>query len=121
MRELAGPIGRKAECIVRRLLMNRILRKAEATAAIAISIFVSFFTTVAMTGSMSQTENFFDRPGCDYHHYQSVGGVSQCSSSCATNAQCLAFTYVVSTGTCWMKNSVPAWVANNCCHSGVKV
>jgi hypothetical protein len=74
----------------------------------------------AAASPMGQTEHAVDRPGGDYHSYQS-GGVSQCSTSCGTVARCRAFTYVPSTGVCWMKDRVPPPVASACCQSGVKV
>jgi hypothetical protein len=83
-------------------------------------VFCCALVDYAIANPMSQTENFFDRPSGDYHSYSS-GSFAQCATSCATVAKCRAYTFVISTGICWMKDSVPNRVANNCCISGVKV
>jgi hypothetical protein len=74
----------------------------------------------AAADPMGQSEPSVDRPGGDYHSYKS-DNLSQCATSCATVAQCRAYTYVPATGICWMKNIVPQRFANNCCTSGIKI
>ena len=74
---------------------------------------------IAQADPMSTRENFTNRPGNDFHHFR-VGNGS-CSTSCATIAKCRAYTYVISTDTCWLKDKVPNPVSNHCCLSGVKV
>ncbi len=99
--------------------MNMIVRRVFATAALTIA--VAFMVCgAAAADSMGQSENAVDRPGGDYHSYNS-GGLSQCSTSCGTIARCKAYTYVPSTGICWLKETVPPRIANGCCTSGVKV
>jgi hypothetical protein len=78
------------------------------------------FADLSHANPMGTQENFYDRPGGDYHHYQ-AGHSSQCATSCATIAKCRAYTYVRSTGVCWLKDRVPPRQPSNCCISGVKV
>jgi hypothetical protein len=59
------------------------------------------FADLSHANPMGTQENFYDRPGGDYHHYQ-AGHSSQCATSCATIAKCRAYTYVRSTGVCWL-------------------
>ncbi|MGE0668751.1 MAG: PAN domain-containing protein [Sphingomonadales bacterium] len=99
--------------------MSSIVRRIAATAALAFAA-VFMVCGAADADSMGQSENGFDRPGGDYHSYAS-GGLSQCSTSCGTIARCKAYTYVPSTGVCWLKETVPSRVASNCCTSGVKM
>jgi hypothetical protein len=71
---------------------------------------------------MAQRENFTDRPGGDYRSFQTgPGGASECSTSCATDARCRAYTYVTASHMCFEKETVPAPVASNCCFSGIKL
>ena len=74
----------------------------------------------ALTNPMSTQLNFRDMPGEDYHSYN-AGSPGQCASSCATNAECKAYTYVIATGTCWLKDAVPRSRPDDCCISGVKL
>lgn len=67
-----------------------------------------------------------DRLGSDYKNFDlAKSDPNLCSSSCAGETQCKAWTYV-NPGVqgphprCWLKNSVPAAVVNSCCDSGVK-
>jgi hypothetical protein len=69
-------------------------------------------------------ERNIDRPGRDYSNAPSPGA-SQCSFSCQAENRCRAWTFVRpgiqgSAGRCWLKDSVPAAVRNNCCTSGVR-
>ena len=87
--------------------------------ATMLTLLLFAFQAPAAANPMGQTENFVDRPGGDYHRY-SAGGYGQCAKSCATDSRCMAYTYVLSTGICWMKDVVPRRRSNNCCVSGVK-
>lgn len=78
------------------------------------------FADLSLANPMGTQENFYDRPGGDYHHYQASHS-SECATSCATIPKCRAYTYVRSTGVCWLKNQVPRRQPNNCCISGIKV
>jgi len=77
--------------------------------------------------------NNVDLPGSDIKHFtmaapppqQFDGRLNQCSNACAANKDCVAWTYVKPNtiqgplGNCYLKNAIPAQVANNCCVSGV--
>lgn len=90
--------------------------------------FLTVFFTLAslliweplMANPMGQAEFQFDRPGGDYHNYK-ANSFSQCATSCATIAKCRAYTFVTQTKICWLKDSVPKRIANNCCVSGIKI
>lgn len=79
-------------------------------------------------------EQGVDRPGGDYRNFDvekpgtnSFGSeVDSCRSTCNGDGQCKAWT-LVNAGVqgpkarCWLKNVIPAKVANGCCTSGVPV
>jgi|GEM_PF-6287772 len=94
--------------------------QASRIAALCLGVALAILTTSSSANPMSTMENFYNRAGNDYHNYNS-GSAAQCASSCATNAQCLAYTYVRTTKMCWMKDKVPKRTKNNCCMSGVKI
>lgn len=79
-----------------------------------------FLSSGALGNPMGGRENFADRPGGDFHNFN-AGDPSICSTSCATSDRCLAYTYVISSGVCWMKDTIPERKQSNCCISGVKV
>jgi hypothetical protein len=63
-----------------------------------------------------------DMPGSDYASFDAPT-VYACRDSCGGDSKCQAFTWVKpgiqgASGRCWLKNAVPASVANNCCQSG---
>jgi PAN domain len=73
-----------------------------------------------LANPMSADLNFVDFPGGDYFHFD-AGHQSICATSCATDSQCSSYTYVISTGVCWKKNTIPSRKNDNCCISGVKL
>jgi hypothetical protein len=96
-----------------------------ALVAVLIGLFAALAGAPEAAAKMSQYEFGFDRPGQDYHHF-SANGWQTCSTSCATNDQCRAYTFVKpsasgANGTCWLKSKVPSRKANGCCVSGVKI
>lgn len=74
----------------------------------------------ALANPMGGHEFTVDRPGSDFHSFQ-AGDAGICATSCATNDNCMAYTYVKATGTCWMKDKIPPRKASSCCISGVRV
>lgn len=66
-----------------------------------------------------------DRPGSDFKILWLRGGAEACQEACAQNPLCKSYTYVRAgvegrMEGCWLKDSVPLPVADNCCVSGVK-
>jgi hypothetical protein len=72
-----------------------------------------------------------DRPGSDYRDFDLPGGpgtdagLKVCMVACEEDARCVAFTYVRSgvqgpNPRCWLKDSIPETVADDCCTSWVK-
>ncbi len=69
-----------------------------------------------------------DRPGSDFHHFDSfLGGdvtPQLCYTACFFSEKCRAWTFVRPNtvqgpkGVCWLKDSVPAAKPNSCCVSG---
>jgi hypothetical protein len=51
--------------------MNLISGSTKANATIAVMVTFTLSATIALANSMGQAENFIDRPGGDYHSYQS--------------------------------------------------
>src|SRR5262249_30964821 len=85
------------------------------------ALLVDGMVGLAGANPMAQSENSMDRPGGDYFSYQASGFFPECSSSCATDARCRAYTFVLANNMCYKKDTVPAALANNCCISGVKL
>ena len=71
-------------------------------------------------------ENNVNRAGSDYRSFDLPQASPQmCSNACAGESACQAYTYVKPgvqgpNAKCWLKSSVPAASANDCCVSGVK-
>jgi 1-phosphatidylinositol phosphodiesterase len=71
-------------------------------------------------------EQGIDRPGYDFQNFDLGRPDAQmCQRACLDHPTCQSFTYVRPgvqgpSARCWLKNSVPQAVANNCCISGVK-
>jgi hypothetical protein len=68
-------------------------------------------------------EQGVNRPGGDYWNF-APSTVERCQSSCASAAQCRAWTWVAPgvqgpDARCWLKSAVPAPVQDGCCVSGV--
>jgi hypothetical protein len=68
----------------------------------------------------------FDRPGGDYTSAPiSSGDPADCALLCEHDRRCRAWSFnyptvIESSAVCWLKNSVPARVSDNCCVSGVR-
>ena len=65
-----------------------------------------------------------DRAGSDYRDFELDSGATGCQEVCATEAACVAFTWVKpgvqgKRARCWLKNAVPAPARNSSCISGV--
>lgn len=69
-----------------------------------------------------------DRPGGDYSRFDNLNGLDVtpqlCKEICLKQDKCKAWTFVKPNtiqgpkGVCWLKDSVPSPVKNNCCISG---
>jgi len=78
---------------------------------------------LASAGAL-RIEHRTDRPGSDYHSFDEKN-LSACRNACKKDARCKAFTWqragaVRPIARCWLKDSVPPKVSNNCCESGFK-
>jgi hypothetical protein len=68
----------------------------------------------------------FDRPGGDYQNTPVTSGdPADCALMCERDRRCRSWTFnyptdITSSAACWLKNTVPARVADNCCVSGVR-
>ena len=102
--------------------------RGESLASLTTNMVIAFYAIFALMATasapMSQPEWGFDRPGQDYHHFQ-TNGWQTCSSSCASQEPCRAYTFVMPTqpggnGTCWLKAGVVKRSASRCCISGVR-
>ncbi|SHK97852.1 PAN domain-containing protein [Bradyrhizobium lablabi] len=68
----------------------------------------------------------FDRPGSDYQSSPVPSGdPADCALMCERDRHCRAWSFNYPTDStigavCWLKNSVPARVQDNCCVSGVR-
>lgn len=96
---------------------------------LSVTAFISLLLVVSMDANaspMGTPQHGVDRPGNDIMPGFPSSHWSTCSTSCATNDQCRAYTYVNPTslggqGTCWLKDKVPAKKTNGCCVSGVRL
>jgi hypothetical protein len=74
----------------------------------------------------AQAQTNFDRPGGDYENMPIASGDPQdCALKCEHDRRCRAWSFayptdVVSRAMCWLKNTVPPRVADDCCVSGVR-
>lgn len=64
----------------------------------------------------------FNMPGSDYLNFNADSPLI-CRNSCGGDIRCQSWTWVKPgiqgpTGHCWLKNSVPQLVRDNCCNSG---
>src|ERR1700758_4448132 len=81
-------------------------------------------TAIATRPAQAQTN--FDRPGGDYQSSPVPSGDPEdCALMCERDRRCRAWSFSYPTdpaigAVCWLKNSVPARVADNCCVSGVR-
>jgi hypothetical protein len=73
-----------------------------------------------------QAQTNFDRPGGDYQSsLVPSGDPADCALVCERDRHCRAWSFNYPTdaaggAVCWLKNSVPARVPDNCCVSGVR-
>ena len=89
------------------------------------SAFVVAFSGIAGTASAQDgpRENT-DRPGNDFRNIALRGNSGACLELCRKTRDCRAWTFVKPgfhgpSARCFLKNVVPAAVANSCCTSGV--
>jgi hypothetical protein len=90
------------------------------------SAFVLAFSGIAGTAS-AQDEKFSpntDRPGSDFRNIALRSNAQECQRLCAVERKCRAWTFVNAgvqgaSARCFLKNVIPAAVANSCCTSGV--
>jgi PAN domain len=96
---------------------GRLLRACLVTAA--------FLVVIAATRP-AQAQANFDRPGGDYQNSPVASGdPADCALMCERDRRCRAWSFNYPTDTtrgavCWLKSSVPARVADDCCVSGVR-
>lgn len=87
------------------------------------SAFVLAFSGIAGAAPENFSPNT-DRPGSDFRNIALRGNAQECQRLCAVNRECRAWTFVKAgvqgaSARCWLKNVIPAAVANSCCTSGV--
>jgi PAN domain len=96
---------------------RRLLRACWVTAACVV---------VLASARQAQAQANFDRPGGDYQNSPVASGDPEdCALMCERDRRCRAWSFNYPTdltrgAVCWLKNSVPARVADDCCVSGVR-
>ena len=84
------------------------------------------FLAAAVSARPALAQANFDRPGGDYLSAPVISGdPADCALVCERDRRCRAWSFnyptdITSGAVCWLKNSVPARVQNNCCVSGVR-
>jgi len=84
------------------------------------------FLAAAVSARPALAQANFDRPGSDYVSAPVISGdPADCALVCERDRRCRAWSFnyptdITSGAVCWLKNSVPARVQNNCCVSGVR-
>lgn len=80
--------------------------------------------TAALAARPALAQTNFDRPGGDYQSAPVTSGdPADCALVCERDRRCRAwsFNYPTDVGAvCWLKNTVPPRVQNDCCVSGVR-
>ncbi len=94
-------------------------------------MFRACLTTLAVLAAVASArpalaQANFDRPGGDYlSSPMPSGDPADCALVCERDRRCRAWSFnyptdVVSGALCWLKNSVPARIQDDCCVSGVR-
>jgi hypothetical protein len=90
-------------------------------------VLLAMVTGFVATANAAPFEPNVDRTGGDYANVTLPPGSppQACQSLCDADGTCKAWTFVnagvqAPNPRCWLKNTVPAAHANNCCTSGVK-
>jgi len=84
------------------------------------------FWASALAAQPAFAQANFDRPGSDYQSSAVASGdPADCALVCERDRRCRAWSFNYPTDTttgalCWLKNSVPARIPDNCCVSGVR-
>ena len=84
------------------------------------------FLVLAIASPPAFAQSSFDRPGGDYLSTPvPTGDPADCALVCERDRRCRAWSFNFPSDTshaalCWLKNSVPARVADDCCISGVR-
>jgi hypothetical protein len=84
------------------------------------------FSAAAAATRPAMAQANFDRPGGDYQSSPVASGDPvDCALTCERDRRCRAWSFnyptdVAGSAVCWLKNSVPARVGDNCCVSGVR-
>jgi hypothetical protein len=84
------------------------------------------FLAAAISARPALAQASFDRPGGDYLSVPvSSGDPADCALICERDRRCRAWSFNYPTdmtngSVCWLKNSVPERVQDNCCVSGVR-
>jgi hypothetical protein len=87
---------------------------------------ISAVLTAANAARPAHAQANFDRPGGDYQSSPVPSGdPADCALVCERDRRCRAWSFNYPTdaaggAVCWLKNSVPARVQDNCCVSGVR-
>jgi hypothetical protein len=80
----------------------------------------------ATAAQPAQAQANFDRPGSDYQSSRiATGDPADCALICERDRHCRAWSFnyptdIAGGAICWLKNSVPARIHDNCCVSGVR-
>ena len=86
----------------------------------------SAFLLAAVVAQPLYAQASFDRPGGDYQSSPvAPGDPVDCALVCEHDRRCRAWSFnyptdMAGSAVCWLKNSVPARVADDCCVSGVR-
>jgi hypothetical protein len=84
------------------------------------------FSVAAGASRPAHAQANFDRPGADYQSTTLASGdPAECALVCERDRRCRAWSFnyptdIASGAVCWLKNSVPARVRDDCCVSGVR-
>ncbi|QIG95446.1 MULTISPECIES: PAN domain-containing protein [unclassified Bradyrhizobium] len=90
----------------------------------SVVMFAVFAAAFVARPALAQTN--FDRPGGDYLNAPVTSGdPADCALTCERDRRCRAWSFsypndVNNGAVCWLKNSVPPRVQDNCCVSGVR-
>jgi hypothetical protein len=97
--------------------MGRLLQACVVTFALLVAV---------MATRPALAQGNFDRPGGDYQSAPVASGdPADCALLCERDRRCRAWSFnyptdITSGAICWLKNTVPPRVQDNCCVSGVR-
>jgi hypothetical protein len=99
---------------------------ARVVASVAASVMASGALLLLLVSQPARAQTGFDRPGGDYFSSPvATGDPEDCALLCERDRRCRSWSFSYpdvdgASAVCWLKNTVPPRLPENCCISGVR-